>query len=88
MKHLRAYNNLLLLKKSLNIKIFNCIGFEEKSQIQIIIGVRSFEQPTVSTYLRNLVKKGWILEERRGKYVYYRLNIERFKQIEKALKLV
>ena len=88
MKHLKAYNNLLLLKKSLNIKIFNCIGFEEKSQIQIIIGLRSFEQATISTYLRNLVKRGWLFQERRGKYVYYRLNIERFKQIEKALELI
>ena len=88
MKHLKAYNNLLLLRKSLNIRIFNFIGFDEKSQTQIIIGLRSFEQATISTYLRNLVKRGWLFQERRGKYVYYRLNIERFKQIEKALKLV
>jgi ArsR family transcriptional regulator len=59
----------------------SCCSFEDRVCACDIEGVLGLSQPAVSHHMKLLVQAGLVASEKDGRWVYYRLNRERFREL-------
>jgi ArsR family transcriptional regulator len=63
----------------------SCCSFEDKVCACDIEGVLGLSQPAVSHHMKILAQAGLVLSEKDGRWVYYRLNRPRFREVAQVL---
>lgn len=62
-----------------------CCSFEDKVCACDMESVLGLSQPAVSHHMKILVQAGLVLSEKDGRWVYYRLNRPRFREVAQWL---
>lgn len=62
-----------------------CCSFEDKVCACDMETVLGLSQPAVSHHMKILVQAGLVLSEKEGRWVYYRLNRHRFREVAQWL---
>jgi len=62
-----------------------CCSFEDKVCACDMENVLGLSQPAVSHHMKILVQAGLVLSEKEGRWVYYRLNRQRFREVAQWL---
>ncbi len=62
-----------------------CCSFEDKVCACDMETVLGLSQPAVSHHMKILVQAGLVLSEKDGRWVYYRLNRQRFREVAQWL---
>jgi ArsR family transcriptional regulator, arsenate/arsenite/antimonite-responsive transcriptional repressor len=62
-----------------------CCSFEDKVCACDVEGILGLSQPAVSHHLKILVQAGLVLSEKDGRWVYYRINRPRFREVAQWL---